>query len=99
MGFNHDIDVSLKEMLDSDKAFKEAFEGKVKSKILDELDNADFSKLVHNGIEDMVNYMFTSDDYIYEKVRNDIVKEISESVSIVIRSDKDEKVKKSNNEG
>ena len=99
MGFNRDIDATLKEMLDSDKAFKEAFEGKLKSKILDELDNVDFSELVHSGIRDMINYMFTSDDYIYEEVRNNVCEELSNRVKVVIRSDEDEKVKKSNNEG
>ena len=98
MGFNHDIETTLKEMLETDKAFKLAFEGKLKSKILDELDNVDVKDVLNTELDNMIHYMLTNDDYIYEEVRNNVCEELSNRITVVIRSDKDERNEKSNNE-
>lgn len=96
MGFNHDIDTTLKEMLETDKAFKSAFEGKLKSKILDELDNVDIKEILNTELDNMIHYMLTDDYYIYEKVRENVCEELSNRITVVIRSDKDERNEESN---
>lgn len=96
MGFNHDIETTLKEMLETDKAFKSAFEGKLKSKILDELDNVDVKDVLNTELDNMIRYMLTDDYYIYEKVRENVCEELSNRITVVIRSDKDERNEESN---
>lgn len=82
MAFNKNVEETLLEMLEKDKEFKSAFEGKIKSKILDELDTIDFSKLVSRGITNMVDYMFTDDSYVYENVQDMVSSILEDNIRI-----------------
>ena len=82
MAFTRNVEETLLEMLEKDKEFKNAFEGKIKSKILEELDATDFSTMVSRGITNMVDYMFTDDSYIYENVRDMVSTILEDNIRI-----------------
>ena len=82
MAFTRNVEETLLEMLEKDKEFKNAFEGKIKSKILEELDTIDFSVMVGRGITNMVDYMFTDDSYIYENVRDMVSTILEDNIRI-----------------
>lgn len=82
MLFDKSVEETLRDMLNSDPAFKEAFEHTIKSKVLDALEDVNFSSFVKNGIENMIDYMFTSDDYIYESVKESITNSLKSNIRI-----------------